>query len=507
MNDDEGAFRLSLFFLQKVRYDFMWETEPSPCHDKMKGDPDMKKVMGIILAAGLGKRMNSKLHKVLHPVCGKPMLEHVINALDAAGVGQKVVVVGHGADAVKEALGGRADYALQEQQLGTGHAVRMTESILGAEDGVTIVVYGDTPLLTGESIAGMLELHRDSGAAGTLLTAVFDDPAGLGRIVRGADGTIARIVEEKDANAEERAVKEINAGAYCFDNRKLFEALAKVTNHNVQGEYYLPDVIGLFKAAGEVVAGYITKDADEALGVNDRVALAEAERLMRSRIARKHLVNGVTIVDPANTYIDADVTIGSDTVLYPGTALRGSTHIGSDCVIGPSSEITDSTIADGAAVKHSVLAKTVVGKRTTVGPFANLRPGTRLGDDVKVGDFVEIKSATIDDGSKVSHLAYVGDAKVGKDVNIGCGVITVNYDGYSKFETVIEDNAFVGSNVNLIAPVRIGKGAFVVAGSTVTQDVGEDDFAIARERQTNKKGYAKTLRARLIAQKAQKNRS
>ncbi|HZG55808.1 bifunctional UDP-N-acetylglucosamine diphosphorylase/glucosamine-1-phosphate N-acetyltransferase GlmU [Paenibacillus sp.] len=460
-------------------------------------------VMGIVLAAGLGKRMKSKLHKVLHPVCGKPMLEHVLDALDAAGVGRKVVVVGHGADAVRGALGGRVEYALQAEQLGTGHAVRVAEPLLGAEDGVTIVVYGDTPLLTAQSLEGMLRLQRESGAAATLLTAAFDDPTGLGRIVRGADGGIERIVEEKDCDANERAIREINAGAYCFDNKKLFEALAQVKNDNKQGEYYLTDVIGIFRAAGLAVQGYCTADADEAFGVNDRVALAEAERLMRARINRAHLLGGVTIVDPAATYIDAGVTIGADTVVYPGTTLRGATHIGEGCAIGPNTDILNSTVADEAVVKHSVLDKAVVGPRTTVGPFANLRPGTRLGSDVKIGDFVEIKSATIDDRSKVSHLAYVGDARVGKDVNIGCGVITVNYDGFSKFETVIEDEAFVGSNVNLVAPVKIGKGAFVVAGSTITQDVGEDDFAIARERQTTKKGYAKTLKARL---KAQKNR-
>lgn len=438
---------------------------------------------------------------MLHSVCGKPMVEHVIDALEEAGAGRKVVVVGHGADAVQTVLGERVEYAMQEQQLGTGHAVRVAESVLGEEDGVTIVVYGDTPLLTAQSIQGMLELHLASGAAGTMLTASFDDPTGLGRIARGEDGSIERIVEEKDCTDAERAIREINAGAYCFDNRKLFAALAKVTNDNAQGEYYLTDVIGLFRSAGETVQGYCTKDPAEAFGVNDRVALAEAERLMRGRIARAHMVNGVTLVDPANTYIDAGVAIGSDTVVYPGTVLRGSTQIGSGCIIGPNSDIQNSVVADGAAVKHSVLDQTVVGPRTSVGPFANLRPGTRLGSDVKIGDFVEVKASTIDDGSKVSHLAYVGDAEVGKEVNIGCGVVTVNYDGFSKHKTVIGDEAFIGSNANLVAPVTIGKGAFIVAGSTITENVGEGDMAIARDRQTTKKGYAVTLKARLQAKK------
>lgn len=498
--------RLSLFFFRKVRYDFMWEKGDLPmlrADCRLGRELTGMNIMGIVLAAGLGKRMKSKLHKVLHPVCGKPMAAHVIDALEEAGAGRKVVVVGHGAEAVRTALGERAEYALQEEQLGTGHAVRAAEPLLGEEEGITIVAYGDTPLLSAASLASMIALHRATGAAGTLLTADFADPTGLGRIVRGPDGGIERIVEEKDCTEEERGIREINAGAYCFDNRKLFSALAKVKNDNAQGEYYLTDVIGLFRAAGESVQGYRTADAAEAFGVNDRVALAEAERLLQSRIHRFHLLNGVTIIDPQSTYIDAGVAIGADTVIHPGTALRGATSIGEDCVIGPNSDITDSEIAGGAAVKHSVLERAAVGSRTSVGPFAYLRPGARLGSDVKVGDFVEVKNATIGDRSKVSHLAYVGDAKIGNDVNFGCGAITVNYDGFSKFETVVEDEAFVGSNVNLVAPVRIGKRAFVVAGSTVTQDVGDDDMAIARERQINKEGYAKTLKARL---KAQKNR-
>ena len=350
----------------------------------------------------------------------------------------------------------------------------------------------------------MLELHTSSGAAATVLTAAFDDPTGYGRVIRGEDGTVQRIVEQKDCSPEEAAVKEINTGTYCFDNKKLFAALAKVTSNNAQGEYYLTDVIGIFREAGESVQGYCTTDLAEAIGVNDRVALAEAERFMRDRINRNHLLGGVTLIDASSTYIEADVQIGSDTVIYPGTVLRGSTVIGEDCVIGPQADITDSTIGNGVTIKYSVVAESIVGDTSSVGPYANLRPGSKLGVGCKIGDFVELKNASLDDGSKVSHLSYVGDAKVGKDVNIGCGAITVNYDGYNKFVTEIGDNAFVGSNVNLIAPVKIGDGAYVVAGSTVTHDVPAGDLAIARERQVNKPGYADKIRGRAKAKKEKK---
>lgn len=459
------------------------------------------KVMAIVLAAGQGKRMKSKLYKVLHPVCGKPMVGHVLEAVREAEAGRTVVVVGHGAEAVKSYLGDAAEYALQEQQLGTGHAVRQAEGLLGSEEGTTIVICGDTPLVQASTIKSMLELHASSGAAATVLTASFDNPTGYGRVIRGEDGTVQRIVEQKDCSPVEAAVKEINTGTYCFDNRKLFEALAKVTSNNAQGEYYLTDVIGIFRESGEPVQGYCTEDLAEAIGVNDRVALSEAERFMRERINRKHLLNGVTLIDPASTYIEAGVQIGSDTTIYPGTVLRGSTVIGEDCVIGPQADIADSTLGNDVSVKYSTVAQSEIGNESTVGPYANLRPNSKLGIGCKIGDFVELKNASLDDGSKVSHLSYVGDAVVGKDVNIGCGAITVNYDGYNKFVTEIGDHAFVGSNVNLIAPVKIGDGAYVVAGSTVTQDVPAGDLAIARERQVNKPGYAEKIRGRAKAKK------
>ncbi|CAM4402912.1 bifunctional UDP-N-acetylglucosamine diphosphorylase/glucosamine-1-phosphate N-acetyltransferase GlmU [Paenibacillus alkaliterrae] len=462
------------------------------------------KMMAIVLAAGQGKRMKSKLYKVLHPVCGKPMVGHVLDVVKEAAVERAVVIVGHGAEMVKSYLGDGAEYVLQEQQLGTGHAVRQAEALLGEEDGTTIVICGDTPLVQASTIQAMLELHASRGAAATVLTASFDNPTGYGRVIRGEDGTVQRIVEQKDCSPEEAAVKEINTGTYCFDNKKLFAALAKVTSNNAQGEYYLTDVIGIFREDGESVQGYCTDDAAEATGVNDRVALSEAERFMRERINRKHLLNGVTFIDAASAYIEASVQIGRDTVIYPGTVLRGTTVIGEDCIIGPQADIADSEIGNGVSIKYSTVAESVVGDTSTIGPYANLRPGSKLGIGCKIGDFVELKNASLDDGSKVSHLSYVGDAKVGKDVNIGCGAITVNYDGYNKFVTEIGDNAFVGSNVNLIAPVKIGDGAYVVAGSTVTHDVPAGDLAIARERQVNKPGYADKIRGRAKAKKEMK---
>jgi bifunctional UDP-N-acetylglucosamine pyrophosphorylase/glucosamine-1-phosphate N-acetyltransferase len=463
--------------------------------------------MAIVLAAGQGKRMKSKLYKVLHPVGGKPMVGHVVDTLDHIEVSRTLVVVGYGAEAVQNYLGERVEYVLQEQQLGTGHAVLQAQAALGKEAGLTIVICGDTPLIQESSLQEMINLHEQTGAAATVMTAIMDQPAGYGRIIRKADGSVSHIVEQKDCTPEEALVQEINTGTYCFDNHLLFEALGHVKNDNAQKEYYLPDVIRILAGQGKGIQAYLLEDSSESIGVNDRTALAEAEQLLKRRINRQHMISGVTLIDPEHTYIEKDVRIGADTVILPGTILRGNTVIGEGCTLGPNTEITDSTVNDEVTIRQSVVQEAFIDSYATVGPFAYLRPGAKLGQHVKVGDFVEIKNAVLGEGSKVSHLSYVGDATVGKNVNFGCGAITVNYDGFNKNLTEIGDEAFVGSNVNLIAPVKIGKGAYVVAGSTITHAVDDGDLAIARERQVNKPGYADKIRSKMKARKKSKSES
>jgi bifunctional UDP-N-acetylglucosamine pyrophosphorylase/glucosamine-1-phosphate N-acetyltransferase len=461
----------------------------------------MQNVYVVILAAGKGTRMKSKKHKVLHPVCGKPMIDHILETLSELEPKKTILVVGHQGETIKEHLGDRVLFVEQEEQLGTAHAVMQAKSLLAGEEGITLVLNGDHPLFTAETLKKLLETHCATKAAATVLTAIMEDPTGYGRIVRREDGQVDRIVEHKDASEEQRKIREINTGTYCFDNQKLFSALSFVNNNNAQGEYYLPDVISILREQGQPISAEIVGDSDEAMGVNDRIQLSEANALMRERILREHMKNGVTIIDPKSTYIEADVKIGADTVIEPGTYLRGNTIIGEGCRIGPQADLTNVVVADHVRIRYAVIEGSEIRQQATVGPYTYIRPGTELGEQTKVGCFVDLKKAKIGKGTKISHLAYVGDAEVGEKVNVSCGAVTVNYDGINQYKTIIEDGAFVGCNVNLIAPVKVEKGAYIAAGSTITDDVPANTLAIARQRQTNKLDYVDKLK-----EKRSKNR-
>lgn len=451
--------------------------------------------ISVILAAGEGTRMKSKLPKVLHKVCGKELVKYVLDASDKAGIDKKILILGHGRDKIMDSLD-ESDVIFEEQPVGegfpygTGYAVMQAEKHIGDDDTV-IVLNGDVPMIREETIRDFMEYHNREKCSASVLTAVFENPFGYGRIVRDEKDQVAFIVEQKDADEETKLIKEINSGIYCFNGSGLKEALKNLDTDNSQNEYYLTDAIGILKNKGCKIGGYLIGDNVEISGVNNRYQLHELNEYKKSLINKEHMLNGVTIIDPSSTYIEESVTIERDTVIYPGTILEGTTSIGEDSIIGPNSRIIDSFVGKGTSVDNSKVISSRIGNGTTVGPFAYLRPGSELGDGVKIGDFVEVKNSKIGDGSKASHLAYLGDGEVGKNVNIGCGVIFVNYDGKNKNKTIIEDNAFVGSNSNLVAPVTISEGAYVACGSTITENVEEETLAIARARQVNKNGKAK----------------
>lgn len=447
----------------------------------------------IILAAGKGTRMKSKLYKVLHPVCGKPMVEHIMNRVTELSPTEIVTIVGHGADLVKAQLGERSAYALQAEQLGTGHAVLQAAPFLQGKKGTTLVISGDTPLLTSETLERLFEYHEGKHASATILTAHAEDPTGYGRIIRDRVGIVEKIVEQKDASVSEAQVQEINTGTYCFDNELLFEALNQVDTNNAQGEYYLTDIIEILKKADHTVAAYQTENFEESIGVNDRVALAEANRIMRQRINTEHMRNGVSFVDPASTYIEAGITIGAETVIEPGVFLKGNTTIGENCFISGQTQIIDSTIGNDVSIYSSVIEESTIRDHVDVGPFAHLRPQAEIHEHAHIGNFVEVKKAVIGEHTKVGHLTYVGDATLGKEINVGCGVVFVNYDGKHKHHTTVGDHAFIGSASNLVGPVSLGDNAVVAAGSTITKDIPENGMGIARTRQENKVDFAKKL--------------
>lgn len=453
----------------------------------------MENRYAIILAAGQGSRMKSSLYKVLHPVAGKPMVEHVMDQVEKIDITDIVTVVGFGAEKVKEHLGNRSHYALQTEQLGTGHAVLATSELLKDKEGTTLVICGDTPLLTHDTLSQLVKHHEETKAKATILSAVAKDATGYGRIVRDDLNLVEKIVEHKDASETELLINEFNTGTYCFDNQSLFHALEKVGNDNAQGEYYLPDVISILKNAGEIVTAYVMDSEDESMGVNDRVALAKANKLMQARINEAHMRNGVTFIDPDTTYIESDVKIGRDTTVEPGVQLKGHTVIGENCVIGAHSDIRESHLGDNIIVTSSNIEESTIENGVDIGPYAHIRPLSTISSGAHIGNFVEIKKATIGERTKVGHLTYVGDATLGKDINVGCGTVFVNYDGKNKFHTTIGDHSFIGSGTNLIGPLTLGKNSVTAAGSTITKDVPEDALGIARSRQSNLEGYAKKL--------------
>lgn len=454
----------------------------------------MTELRAVILAAGKGTRMRSKLPKVLHKVGGKAMLQHVLDAADAAGAAEKIVIVGHGAELVESMVGEQGKIVLQAEQLGTGHAVMQTKDALAGFTGTAMILCGDTPLLDGEELKKFYEAHVQSGAAATVLTAFMDNPFGYGRIVRDVDGNVQGIVEEKDADAQQKLIKEINTGIYCLECPLMFDVLATLTCDNAQGEYYLTDVLTKLNEAGKKVGGVVTEDSDMVMGINSRRQLAEAESVMRVRILNKLMDAGVTIMDPASTFIEGSVKIGRDTVIYPFTWLEGNTGIGEDCEIGPNVRLTNVEVGNGTHLQFVYGHDCKVCDEVTAGPYVHLRPDTVIGNKVKIGNFVEVKNSNVGTGTKLPHLTYIGDSDIGSGVNMGCGCITVNYDGKKKHRTVIEDNAFVGCNTNLVAPVTVKAGCYIGAGSTITKEVPENSLGIARAKQKNIEGWAEKYR-------------
>ncbi|MGH4049922.1 MAG: bifunctional UDP-N-acetylglucosamine diphosphorylase/glucosamine-1-phosphate N-acetyltransferase GlmU [Clostridium sp.] len=439
----------------------------------------------IILAAGEGKRMNSSLPKVMHKVCGKEMINHVIDVMRSADIEMVDVVIGKGAEEVKKGTECRKiNYSIQEEQLGTGHAVMCANEFLRGKSGTVAIFVGDGPLITENTVRKLLDYHEKGDFKATILTSTIDRPAKYGRIIRDENGEVKKIVEFKDCSEDELLVKEINSGMYCFNIEELLSSLDKLNNNNAQKEYYLTDAIGILKNGGFKV-GAFDVPADEITAVNSKVELADAQAIMRKRINIKHMENGVTIMDPSNTYIDREVVIGKDTIIYPGNILEGNTIIKEDCILYPNNRICDSVLENGITIQSSVVMESRIGEKTTVGPFAYIRPESVIGKHARIGDFVEIKKSTIGDNTKVSHLTYIGDAEVGSGCNFGCGTVVVNYDGKAKYKTIIGNNAFIGCNANLVSPVTVNDNAYIAAGSTITNEVPNGALAIARAKQRN----------------------
>lgn len=452
----------------------------------------------IVLAAGEGTRMKSKTPKVLHEMCGRSMVGHVIAAAGGLDPERLIIVVGHGRDEVRaavERIAPGAETVVQEPQGGTGHAVRTVLEAVGTLAGTVVVTYGDTPLLRTETLAALVRAHREGGHAATVLSADVPDPAGYGRVVRDATGAVASIVEHRDATPEQAAITEINSGVYAFDGVLLADAVKRVSTDNAKGEEYLTDVVAILREDGHRVGATIAEDWMEIQGVNDRAQLAEARAVYNRRLLRAWMRAGVTVVDPGSTWLDTDVVLEPDVVIEPQTQLRGRTRVAEGAVVGPGCRLTDTTVGPGANVVHAVCDGAEIGVGASVGPYAYLRPGTRLAANAKVGTYVETKNATVGERAKVPHLSYVGDAEIGEGSNVGAGVIFANYDGMAKHPTHVGAHAFVGSNSVLVAPVDIADGAYTAAGSAITGHVPAGAIAVARGRQRNIEGWVERRRA------------
>lgn len=451
----------------------------------------MEDLSVVILAAGQGTRMKSSVPKVLHRIAGRPMIHWVLDAAEGLSPGRIVVVVGHGGHEVTKEVSGRASVVWQAEQKGTGHAVLTARDAVGASCRDILILCGDTPLLETSVLQDLVTTHRARGNHLSFYSFMLDEPARYGRVVRSTDGSVERIAEYKDLTTVEREIKEVNSGVYVARLPFVWGLLEEVGDDNAAGEMYLTDIVALARKKGLKVEALVARDARCFLGVNDRTELAAAETVARHKILTELGLSGVTVVDPASTYVDYGVSVGPDTVIYPFTFLRGRTVIGAGCSIGPGTEVVDSTVEDGTTIRFSVVESSRIGPMVTVGPFSHIRPGTVLETGARVGNFAEVKNSRVGAGSKIPHHSYVGDATVGEGVNLGAGTVIVNFDGKQKHRTVIEDRAFIGCNSNLVAPVTIGKGAYVAAGSTITEDVPEDSLAIARERQVVKEGWVK----------------
>lgn len=447
------------------------------------------KLKTLILAAGKGTRMKSDLPKVIHKVNGVPMVKKILNELNKLGTEENILILGHKKEVILDVLG-NVKYVVQEEQLGTGHAIMQGKDYLKDYDGDVMILCGDTPLLRAETLKEMYEAHKNSGNSTTVLTSIYENPFGYGRIIK-EDGKVVGIVEEKEASDEIKKIKEVNAGVYCCNSKELFKALDKITNDNEKGEYYLTDIIGIQVNEGKKVGSFILSDNREILGVNSKVELAKASQILRERKNISLMEEGVIFIDPSTTYIEESVKVGRDTVIHPGVVLQGDTVIGENCELIGTTRIIDSKLGNDIIIESSVIEESIVDDKVTMGPFAHLRPKSHLKEKVHIGNFVEVKKSTLEYGVKAGHLTYLGNATVGKDTNIGAGTITCNYDGVNKYDTVIGENVFIGSDTMLVAPVNIGDKALTGAGSVITKDVAPRALAVERSKQIIKVEWRK----------------